>query len=190
VGKNVTVDRVLSFTEKRLLAEFKLQDWTRRETQEVYAFLRCLKEAPTREPVGLRAEPLPQNLYWSQRYPAWFTPFRAGELFAYPNVWEETFKAYDEPLPGMIKKWMTNGYSVWLNVKAFGAQPGINKLSTEELHFASQQAQEWVNMGALEEVAKPTHAVIVCNIVVAYRAGKMDRVCWAGNAINEGVTGV
>jgi hypothetical protein len=113
---------------------------------------------------------------------------RAGELFAYPNIWEQTFKAYSEPLPEMIKKWMHHGYSVWLNVTAFGTQPGINNLSAEELNFASQQAQEWVSMGALAEVAKPTHAVIVCNVVVAYRAGKMDRVCWPGNAINEGVT--
>jgi hypothetical protein len=33
VGKTMTHDRVLSFTEKRLLTEFKIQDWKRRETQ-------------------------------------------------------------------------------------------------------------------------------------------------------------
>jgi hypothetical protein len=53
-------------------------------------------------------------------------------LFACPNVWEKTFKADNKPLPGMIKKRMNNGHSVWLNVKTFGAQPEINKLSSEE----------------------------------------------------------
>jgi hypothetical protein len=42
-------------------------------------------------------------------------------------------------------------------------------------------------MGALERVVKPPAWVLVCNVVVAYRAGSMDRVCWAGNPINEGI---
>jgi hypothetical protein len=90
-------------------------------------------------------------------------------------------------LPGKIKKWITDGYSVWLNVKKFGQQPRVNNRSPEELGFALKQAQEWVEMGALDAVAKPPSHVLVCNVVIAYRSGKMDRVCWAGNAINEGV---
>jgi Reverse transcriptase (RNA-dependent DNA polymerase) len=188
VGRTATLNRVLSFSEKRLLTEFRSQDWKLRETQEVYEFLGALKNAPTKEPEGLRSQPLPQEQYWLQRYPAWFTPFRAGELFDCQDVWEQTFNAHNEPLPGTLQKWMTKGYSVWLNIKAFGKQPGMNQLSPEELKFALQQAQEWVLMGALDEVNKPARDVLVCNVVVAYRSGKMDRVCWAGNAINEGVT--
>ena len=91
-------------------------------------------------------------------------------------------------MPGLLRKWMTKGYTVWLNVKEFGKQAGNNQLSAEELKFASQQAREWVTMGAVQEVNKPAHKVLVCNIVVAYRGGHIDRVCWAGNAINSGVT--
>jgi hypothetical protein len=43
-------------------------------------------------------------------------------------------------------------------------------------------------VGALDAVTQPAKEVSVCNVVIAYRSGKMDRACWAGNAINEGVT--
>ncbi len=179
---------MLSYTEKNLIEEFQAQDWCKREIQEVYDFLAALKHAVTREPEGLRAQPLPENEFWAQRYPVWFKQFRAGELFACPAVWERTFREHNEPLPGLIRKWLTNGYSVWLNVKKFGQQPGVNNLSSEDFQFALRQTQEWVDMGALDAVGKPAQEVLVCNVVIAYRGGKMDRVCWAGNAINEGVT--
>jgi Reverse transcriptase (RNA-dependent DNA polymerase) len=188
VGRTTTQNRVLSFTEKNLLEEFQSQDWLLRETNEVYAFLASLKAAATREPEGLRAQPLSQDENWLLRYPAWFTQFKAGKLFACPHVWEQVFKSHNEPLPGKLKQWMTNGYSVWLRKQSFGKPPGLNQLTPEELKFALHQAQEWVSMGALDEVRKPDKKVIVCNVVIAYRSGKMDRVCWAGNAINAGVT--
>jgi hypothetical protein len=44
-----------------------------------------------------------------------------------------------------------------------------------------------VSKGALEAVhSLPCH-VLVSNVVVACRSGIMDRICWAGNAVNEGV---
>jgi hypothetical protein len=107
----------LSFSEKRLINEFRSQDWVLRETQEVYAFLAALKLVVTKEPEGLRAHPLPEHQFWVQRYPVWFQQFRAGELFACLDNWGKTFRAHNEPLPGLIKKWLINGYSVWLNIK-------------------------------------------------------------------------
>jgi hypothetical protein len=58
-----------------------------------------------------------------------------------------------------------------------------NKLSPEELTFALNQAREWVSIGALEVVSAPPLHVLVSNVVIAYRSGIMNRVCWAGNAV-------
>ena len=187
VGSTSTDVRVLSFKEKELITRFKAQDWVSREIQEVCDLLHLLKNSDATEPVGLRAQVLPQDQIWVGRYPAWLTPFRAGQLFAQPAAWESCFAAQGEPVPGVLKKWIRDGYSVWLNVAAFGKQAGHNKLSQAELQFALRQAREWEAMGALQKVDKPAQGVLVCNIVVAYRGGQMDRVCWAGNAINEGV---
>jgi hypothetical protein len=86
-----------------------------------------------------------------------------------------------------MSKWFNEGYSVWLHKGKFGRQPKQNTLSAEELAFALRQTKAWVGMGALERVVKPPAWVLVCNVVVAYRAGSMDRVCWAGNPISEGI---
>lgn len=179
--------RVLSFTEKQLIDTFKQQNWELREVHEVYEFLRAVKHASHMEPQGIRAQPLTQESWWKQRYPLWFVPFKAGQLFACKRTWENVFQRFGVPLPGKLRKWLADGFSVWLNVKKFGKQPGINRLTPQELEFALHQVEEWVDMGALDEVEKPPDHVRVCNVVVAYRSGKMDRVCWAGNAINEGV---
>jgi hypothetical protein len=106
VGRTATLKRVLGFSEKRLLSEFRCQDWKLRETQEVNAFLGALKNAPTKEPEGLRSQPLPQEHYWLQKYPTLFTAFRAGEIVDCKDVWEQVFNAHNEPLPGTLQKWM------------------------------------------------------------------------------------
>jgi hypothetical protein len=111
--------RVLSFQEKRLLQEFSQQDWQNREIAEVYQFLHALKKAPKVEPRGIRAQPLPQDTLWMNRYPLWFAQFTAGKLFVNRQVWEQTFESYQESLPGKIRKWLNEGYSIWLNVKKF-----------------------------------------------------------------------
>lgn len=179
--------RVLGFHEKEILEAFRTVEWETREVQEVYAFLHSLKKVATVEPLAFRATQLPPTLPWEQRYPEWFRPFRAGQLFVWLSVWERVFTRYGESLPGKLRKWLQEGYSVWLQISKLGKQARVNVLTAEELVFAKKQAKEWVEMGALEEVAKPSPHVRVCNIVIAYRAGMMDRVCWAGNAINQGV---
>jgi Reverse transcriptase (RNA-dependent DNA polymerase) len=179
--------RVQSFEEKCLLTEFQSEDWVQREVEEVYTFLRALKEAPTIEPQGIRAQPIPQTAEWEFRYPVWFRPFMAGQLFVKGSAWESMFALHNEPVPGRIQKWIDQGYSVWLNISQFGRQPRVNNLSVEERCFALKQAREWVTMKALEEVKQPPRHALVCNVVVAYRSGVMDRVCWAGNPVNEGV---
>ena len=46
-----------------------------------------------------------------------------------------------------------------------------------------------LQIGAVESVVKddiPANAV-VCNVVVAYKDGHMDRMCWSGKPINKGL---
>lgn len=181
------VARVLGFKEKAILEAFRAMEWDTMEVKEVYEFLHSLKQAATAEPIAVRARQLPQTVHWEHRYPRWFVPFQAGQLFVNLHTWERVFTQHGEVLPGTLRKWIRQGYSVWLQISKLGKQARVHMLTAEELVFAQKQAREWVDMGALEEVAKPSPHVRVCNIVVAYRAGVMDRVCWAGNAINKGV---
>jgi hypothetical protein len=48
--------------------------------------------------------------------------------------------------------------------------------------------QVWVDMGSLDAVKIRSHEVLLYNLVIADRRGKIDRVCWAGNPVNVGVT--
>jgi hypothetical protein len=48
--------------------------------------------------------------------------------------------------------------------------------------------QEWLDMAAVHAVEKPVQELMLYNKVIACREGKVDTVCWAGNAVNEGVT--
>ena len=79
VGSTSTDVRVLSFKEKELITRFKAQDWVSREIQEEYKFLHLLKRSDTTEPVGVRAQVLPPDQVWVERYPDWSTPFRVGQ---------------------------------------------------------------------------------------------------------------
>jgi hypothetical protein len=174
---NMPTMRGMSFQEKEVLSTFNEQDWEAREVQEVYNCLHAVKRACVREPSGLRDTPLVPERVWEQRYPLWFASFQAEKLFSNKDVWESVFHHFNEPVPGKISKWISEGYSVWLDVKKFDRQPGVNKLSPEELTFALNQAQEWVSMCALEEVTAPSPQVLVSNVVIAYRSGIMDQVC-------------
>jgi Reverse transcriptase (RNA-dependent DNA polymerase) len=182
-----TQSRVQSFAEKQLITEFQSVDWRLREVSEVYTLLRAVKASASIEPAGDRAQPIPPSKYWEDKYPLWFVPFTAGQLFISLKTWESVFAQHGESVPGRLRTWIAQGYSVWLNRNQFGRQPRENKLSEIELGFALKQAKEWVSMRALDEVQQPPPHVLVCNVVIAYRSGVMDRVCWAGNPVNEGV---
>jgi hypothetical protein len=115
--------RVGAFSEKPMLRFFQQQDWPRKEIQEVYAFLQQVKKAPVREPQGHRAVQLPETADWLSRYPAWFEPFVAGQLFACKQAWINTFARFQEAVPGRVSKWLDEGHSVWLHKGKFGRQP-------------------------------------------------------------------
>jgi Reverse transcriptase (RNA-dependent DNA polymerase) len=125
---------------------------------------------------------------WELRYPRWFQPFKAGQLFLEPQEWQAVWKEHGQVMPRKLWSWITCGYSVKVHHNQLGAQPGRNHLTTAEQSFALQQLTEWEEMGAVEQVPLPADPnVRVCNMVVAYRNGRMDRICWSGNPINQGV---
>lgn len=61
VGHTALKARVTSFDKKESIIKFSQQDWEQREIDEVYAFLRALKQSVTREPVAIRAVPVAQE---------------------------------------------------------------------------------------------------------------------------------
>jgi hypothetical protein len=125
---------------------------------------------------------------WKDMFPRWFGKFQAGQLFSAPGEWFAAFEEQGCTVPKKLRQWIREGYSLKVHHQALGRQPGRNRLSLEEVQFAKDQLREWEGMGAVEEVAAPRDKnVRMCNVVVAYRNGRMDRVCWSGGPINEGV---
>lgn len=108
--------RVIGFQEKEILEAFRKVEWEKKEVEEVYEFLHGLKRAGSVEPQALRATQLPQSQQWEQQYPKWFVPFQAGNLFVNLSIWERAFTRYGEALPGKLRKWIIQGYSVWLQI--------------------------------------------------------------------------
>ena len=79
---------------------------------------------------------------------------------------------------------------MFLELQQQGKQPGPNKLTADELRFAGKECNEkWLATGAVEQIDwREKHPrARVCNVVVAYRRGAMDRLVWAGQSVNEGV---
>jgi Reverse transcriptase (RNA-dependent DNA polymerase) len=181
---------VQQFTPMQLISCFESMDGEAAASESVRNIRAKLKQQVVAEPPGSnRAVTLPSDdQQWLELYPDWFQPFRAGRLFDYPEVWEAVWAEHGQVLPKKLKSWLYNGYSVKVHHQFLAKQPGRNKLCDAEFRFATQQLQEWVEMGAIEEVALPTDPNIrVCNMVIAYRNGIPDRVCWSGGPINSGV---
>ena len=65
----------------------------------------------------------------------------------------------------------------------------MNKLEPEETVSVSEAVSDWVKMGCCVEVPsnKVHHKAVQCTLLVAYRQGRMERVCWSGKAVNLGV---
>ena len=156
---------------------------------KLYALRKVLGRLPLKDLVGVRASVLPLDDKLRGLFPQWQSAFVAGQLLSEPYIWDEVFSEYGERVPSWLNKWLVDGYSVHLNKDSFGKQPGSNKLSTNEGEFVSKAVLDWVDMGCCELV--PEHRVhfdaVVCNLLVAYRNGVMERVCWSGKAVNLGV---
>ena len=179
---------VQRFSDRELALQVRAGEWSEWLVTELGKFRTELQKGEALEPQGLRAVALSEAHAWQWGLEAWLQGFRAGELFSNPEMWEAVYREHGVALPGKIRRWLREGYSCYVNLGKLRGQPNQHKLSAGELQFAEKQADEWVQMGALSEI---TGAVpsghIVCNTVVAYRQGRMDRICWAGGPLNEGV---
>lgn len=170
--------------------QLKSHDWAQQELQELYAIQSVLNKQVSREPSGTRSIQLPADDHVRSLYPDWEVPFKAGLLFKNANVWHEVFSEFDEPVPQKLNKWLTEGYSVYIDKDAVDQQPGRNRLSQAESAFISRTIeQDWVPMGMVQPIRADEvhHQAVVCNLLVAYRNGQMDRVVWSGKPVNDGV---
>lgn len=122
-------------------------------------------------------------------YPDWLQPYRAGQLFKKPHQWQRFFAENNEPFPTRLSRWMADGYSAYIDLQGQKPQPKESQLTAAELQFAKGQVQKWMDMGAIRVFdEKLAHKdARICNCVVAYRNNVMDRICWSGVPVNEGM---
>jgi Reverse transcriptase (RNA-dependent DNA polymerase)/RNase H-like domain found in reverse transcriptase len=124
-------------------------------------------------------------------YPHWQSRFRAGQLFARPQAWYEVFRRERVPMSAKLERWVSNrAYGVYIDLDEQAPQPGPNQLTPEELDFAYKDCvQKWLESGAISPItlSEKHKRARVCNLIVAYRMGRMERACWSGACVNEGV---
>lgn len=180
---------VQRFPNRELSLQLGDRDWMDWLVCELGKFRTELSRGPAKMLLGVRAEILPEHVAVEWGFADWLGPFQAGQLFAQAQIWHETFQGFGHTVPGKLKKWLIEGYSCFIHLNRLKEQPKLHKIVGDELRFAQKQATEWVEMGALVEVTgQVPRDHIVCNTVVAYRNNVMDRICWAGGPLNEGVT--
>lgn len=122
-------------------------------------------------------------------FPEWNQEYHAGCLFDRAEAWHELFASFGLEVPARLQTWITNGYSAYIDLSNQKCQPRESTLSQEELLFAQEQVDKWLRMGALQvfDEREKHEKAIICNCVVAYRNGKMDRICWSGVPVNQGL---
>lgn len=123
-------------------------------------------------------------------YPVWSEKFRAGQLFRDPHKWHQVFAREGLEMTKKLARWVDRqGYGTYIEKDSQGKQPGPNRLSAAEFTFAQAEVDKWVASGAVQEIdIQDKHPrAVVCNVVVAYRDGQMERLCWSGVSVNEGV---
>lgn len=163
--------------------------WASACCSAVYDFCDAVKKhEETSQPDVVRASLFDADQ--AQDYPAWLEPFKAGQLFAKPAAWHVVFERENVRMSTKLQKWVDRqGYGIYIDKDLQGKQPGPNVLTQAELAFAQSECDKWIASGAVQEIpweSKHPRAK-VCNVVVAYRDGKMERVCWSGASVNEGV---
>lgn len=125
----------------------------------------------------------------SEQYPKWLQPFRAGQLFADVHAWHHVFQQEGVKISAKLTRWLEKGYGIFIEKDLQGKQPGLYMLTPAEREFAMAECNKWLASGAVEEIswADRHPRAKVCNLIVAYRDGRMERVCWSGVCVNEGV---
>jgi hypothetical protein len=93
--------------------------------------------------------------------------------------------------PAAMRRWLSTGYSTYVHVSELWVRtPRRQAITREEQCWCEKQIEDvLLPVGAIEEVAIETlpTKVVVCNVVVAYKEGRMDRMCWSGKPVNKGL---
>lgn len=165
------------------------------EVQELYTVMREIQKFPRADPEegGSWAATISVDDGFWDAYPGFGGDFRAGGLLGKEEAWVKVFREEGIHLPAQLRRWLREGYWVWLDLaKIRGRQPRELKLSQEELKWAEDHVDNvLLPVGAIERVRlqdlRPD--TIVCNVVVAYKNGEMNRFCWSGKPVNKGLRG-
>lgn len=162
------------------------------EIHELQEVMREVRGLPPADPAegGTWAAPIAvEDKFWVD-FPDFAGHFHAGGLLGKDRIWAEIFREEGVHLPARLERWLREGYWVWVDLAKMRKQPKMWKLTQEEQRWAEEHVREvLVPIGAVERVerAKLRPNTVVCNVVIAYKEGKMSRLCWSGKPINEGL---
>ena len=166
------------------------REWAAEEVAAVRSIADTALARPAAEPPpdsAVASAMPPADPMW-RASPRFTRPFQAGQLFARPAEWHAAFAEAGLPLGARLRRWLREGYSTHVDRAALRGSPGRHHLTPEVEQWAVRKVRdELMPMGAVDEVVEtqlPAGAVI-CNVVVAFKDGEPDRLCWAGGRINE-----
>lgn len=166
----------------------ELVDWEAACRQLVLDAMDGLKKSEVLEPAKLVKACLLTEVEKAS-FRDWLQPFQAGMLFQRAQKWREIFAQGQVKLPIRLSNWLEKGYSAFIDFSLQNPQPRPLQLSKEEAEFAQTAVDNWIKMGAIEifDVRNKHPKAVICNCVVAYRGETMDRICWSGVPVNEGL---
>jgi hypothetical protein len=99
--------RVQRYTPSEVIEQFNTLNGEVWAQQVLHGVRLQLQRQPSIEPpagaVERQAVALGESIQWGARYPKWFQPFKAGQLFEEPSVWEEVWAEHGQALPKKLK---------------------------------------------------------------------------------------
>jgi len=159
------------------------------ELQGIYALERAAAKLPRAEPPEVpRAAAIGEGDEFWEEFPGFTGAFEAGHLWDHPEDWEAEFMEAGVNMTAAVRRWVWEGYSVYIDKSKLGASPRAYKLTPEEEEWAARKViGEQIPAGSVEEVAREElpRGAVVCNVVVAYKNGEMSRLCWSGKPMNR-----
>jgi len=159
------------------------------ELQGIYALERAAAKLPRAEPPEVpRAAAIGEGDEFWEEFPGFTGAFEAGHLWDHPEDWEAEFMEAGVNMTAAVRRWVWEGYSVYIDKSKLGASPRAYKLTPEEEEWAARKViGEQIPAGSVEEVARDElpRGAVVCNVVVAYKNGEMSRLCWSGKPMNR-----
>lgn len=162
------------------------------EISEIHEIALVLKLRPAQEVKGhgIQAEIIDICEFWEQ-FPSWEGDFKSAELSGMHDRCKQVLGLAGVHFPDAMHRWLSTGYSAYANIaKLRDATPKRQAVTDEELARCERHVDGvLLPVGVVEEVQMHElyEHVVVFNVVVPYKEGKMNRLCWYGKPINKGL---